>query len=314
LDNCVSHILSINKKDIVIQRGNFSTWLHNKELQDNFELSKNERLKKEIKRLEQSAGEKASWSFAIEATKLSAVDRGFVGAKAAKMMKRSKSIEARQNKAIVEKSKLLKNIETADALKISQIEYHTNKYLSFENLSISYEDKVVCQNISFTINKGDRIALQGKNGSGKTSILKLICDEDISYSGYFSKGSHLSISYIPQDVSYLAGNLSDFIQKHNIDESLFKSILRKLDFSRNQFDKDLSEYSLGQKKKVLISKSLSENTNLLVWDEPLNYIDIISRMQIENLILDYCPTILFVEHDKTFCENVASKYLNLDNI
>lgn len=77
------------------------------------------------------------------------------------------------------------------------------------------------------------------------------------------------------------------------------------------FDKRLESYSEGQKKKVLISKSLSEQAHLYIWDEPLNYIDILSRKQIEDLILKYKPTIIFVEHDIKFIENVATKVINL---
>ena len=109
----------------------------------------------------------------------------------------------------------------------------------------------------------------------------------------------------------LQGGLSKFIKDNSIDESLFKAILRKLDFSRVQFEKDMSEFSDGQKKKVLIAKSLSEKAHLLVWDEPLNYIDVISRIQIENVILEYEPTILFVEHDGAFCEMVGTKMIEL---
>lgn len=92
---------------------------------------------------------------------------------------------------------------------------------------------------------------------------------------------------------------------------MFKSILRKLDFSRVQFEKDISAFSGGQKKKVLIAKSLSEKVHLHIWDEPLNFIDIISRMQIEELLLEYTPTILFVEHDSEFCNNIATKIIQL---
>ena len=309
LDSCVSHILSINKKNIEIQRGNFSSWLVNKELQDNYELAENERLKKDIKRLKESARIKAEWSDRVEATKIGfgACDRGNIGHKAAKMMKRSKSIEARQHKAIDEKSQLLKNIDRADSLKITQLDYHSNHFVTMENLSISYGDNIVCRNISFSIEKGDRIALLGRNGTGKSSILKMICGEDINHTGNYNKGSQLVISYVPQDTSYLKGSLSSFIHENQLDESLFKAILRKLDFSRTQFEKDLSEYSGGQKKKVLIAKCLTEKAHLLIWDEPLNFVDIISRIQIENLILNYAPTIIFVEHDMSFCENIATK-------
>ena len=70
-------------------------------------------------------------------------------------------------------------------------------------------------------------------------------------------------------------------------------------------------FAVGSGKKVLIAKSLCEKAHLHIWDEPMNYIDVISRMQIENLLLEYAPTILFVEHDKTFCENVATKTVAL---
>lgn len=81
---------------------------------------------------------------------------------------------------------------------------------------------------------------------------------------------------------------------------LFKAILRKLDFSREQFDKDLETYSEGQKKKVLLAKSLCQPAHLYVWDEPLNFIDVLSRVQIEDLLLASRPTLLFVEHDRAF--------------
>lgn len=93
--------------------------------------------------------------------------------------------------------------------------------------------------------------------------------------------------------------------------TLFKTILRKLDFSRIQFEKDMNNYSLGQKKKVLIAQSLCEKSNLMIWDEPLNYIDIFSRMQIENLLSEFKPTMIFVEHDKIFCDSIANKTIHI---
>ena len=99
--------------------------------------------------------------------------------------------------------------------------------------------------------------------------------------------------------------------EYGIEESLFKALLRKLDLEREQFEKDVSFYSAGQKKKVLLAKSLCERAHLYVWDEPLNYIDVLSRVQIEELLLKYRPTILFVEHDAAFVENVATKVIEM---
>lgn len=98
---------------------------------------------------------------------------------------------------------------------------------------------------------------------------------------------------------------------NNLDRSLFCTILRQLDLGQEQFDKKLESYSEGQKKKVLLATSLLTPAHLYIWDEPLNYIDIFSRMQLERLILKYEPTMLFVEHDRKFCEKIATKVVEL---
>jgi lincosamide and streptogramin A transport system ATP-binding/permease protein len=320
LDNCINHVLSINKTNIEIQRGNFSSWLVNKERQDNFELAENERLKKDIKKLERAARQTSEWADKVEASKIGKgrkytegfIDnRAYVGEKSRRMQQRRKNLERRQHSAIDEKAELLKNIESTDSIKIYQTPYHTNRLVSLSDVSLFYGEKEVCQNVSFTIEQGDRIALSGKNGSGKTTILKMICGEDISYTGDFYRGSRLEISYVSQDTSLLAGNLSDYAEQYGIDESVFKAILRKLDFSRRQFEKDMRDFSGGQKKKVLVARSLCEKAHLHIWDEPLNFIDVISRMQIEELLLKFTPTILFVEHDSAFCDNIATKKVEL---
>lgn len=313
LDHCIDHILSINKTNIEIQKGNFSSWWHNKQLQDNFEIGKNEKLQRDIKKLSAAAKRSADWSDKVEQSKVGshAFDRGYIGHKAAKMMKRSKAIEIRRQNMLEEKSTLLKNIETADNLSIEPMAYHTNRLLEMDHFSVLYRDKTVCENVGFTVNRGDRIAVCGRNGSGKSSILKLLIGEDISFSGHLRMGSNLIISYIPQDTSFLKGNLKAFAEDNHLDESLFKAILRKLDFSRVQFEKDMSDFSGGQKKKVLIAKSLSQKAHLYVWDEPLNFIDVISRMQIEDLILAHNPTMLFVEHDSSFVQAVSTKRVML---
>lgn len=83
--------------------------------------------------------------------------------------------------------------------------------------------------------------------------------------------------------------------------------------SSSEFEKDIREFSEGQKKKVLIAKSITESANIYIWDEPLNYIDILTRIQIEEAILKYKPTLIFVEHDETFVKNIATKTICLDN-
>ena len=114
-----------------------------------------------------------------------------------------------------------------------------------------------------------------------------------------------------QDTAALKGDVTSFCKEHNLDLSLFCAILRQLDFERTQFLKDMAEYSEGQKKKVVLAASLLTPAHLYIWDEPLNYIDVFSRMQIEKLLLEYQPTLLFVEHDIRFREKIATKVIEL---
>lgn len=317
LDNCVDHILAINKTNIVVCKGNFSQWWENKERQDSSELAENEKLKGDIKRMAVSAKRTSDWSDSIEKSKKgttnsgSKLDKGYVGHKAAKMMKRAKNIEARQNEKIEQKSTLLKNIETADSLKIKPINFYNDTLAEFVDVAVFYGGKTVLDKVNFKICQGDRIALKGKNGCGKSSLIKLLCGEDITHTGELRKSDRLIISYVSQITDNLYGNLSAFTDNHGIDESLFKAILRKLDFTREQFDNNIEDFSGGQKKKVLIAKSLCEKAHLYVWDEPLNFIDVISRMQIEELLLRFQPTIIFVEHDRTFVGNIATRVIEL---
>lgn len=313
LDLVVDHIVSINKNSIEIQKGNFSTWQENKDRNDNFEINQNNKLKKEIGKLEVSFKRTAKWSDDVEKSKIGThvYDRGAVGHKAAKMMKRAKSIENRKESLIEDKKMLLKNIERTDALKVIPLNYHKDVLFSLEDVSIVYGNNILVENINFSINKGDRIAIRGKNGSGKTSLLKILIKENNNYKGNINSGSGIKISYISQDTSFLNGSFNDFINSENIDETLFKVLLAKLDFNQNMYDKKLENLSDGQKKKVLIAKSLLTSAHIYIWDEPLNFIDIISRIQIENLILEYNPTMLFIEHDLIFSNTIATKVIEL---
>lgn len=316
LDNCVDHILSINRANIEIQQGNFSSWYENKIRQDNFELNENDKLKKDISRLQESSKRTAEWSNRIEKSKYNMtwdgpIDKGFIGHKSAKMMKRSKATQQRMEKEINEKSKLLKNIEELEFLKLNPLKNRKGHLIEVHNLSIYYGDRKILSNISFYLDDGNRIQIKGKNGSGKSSIIKLLLGEDISYNGELYVQSNLKISYVSQETSNLSGSLSSFIKYNNIDETLLKAILRKMDFDREQFNKSIDSYSEGQKKKLLLAKSICEQANIYIWDEPLNYIDIFTRMQLEKLIEEYQLTMIFVEHDEMFSNKIATNIINL---
>lgn len=316
LDGCVDHMMAINKSGVEVVSGNFSSWWENKSRKDAFEQTQNDRLQKEMGRLKQAAERTTAWSDKVESTKTGSrnsglrPDRGYIGHRSAKMMQRSKAIDQRRQRAIEEKEGLLQDIERADALKLHPLTAR-GRLLDVKDVVLSYGEKTVCGPLTFSVEPGDRVALAGGNGCGKSTLLKFLCGEDISHTGGLTRLSGLTISTVPQDASGLRGSLRDFARESQVDETLLLAILRKLDLSRAQFEKNLSDWSAGQRKKALLARSLCQSAHLYVWDEPLNYIDVWSRMQVEELLRTFRPTMLFVEHDGAFRRNIATATVEL---
>ena len=228
------------------------------------------------------------------------------------MMKSSKTLEQRIDKAIDEKTNLLKNIDRNDKLKIIPLMSNRNPLTYLNNLQIKYNNEPIFNSITFEVNNGDRVAIVGKNGAGKSSILKLLLGENLQYSGDFKVANDLRISYVSQTTDFLKGTLKSYALENHIDESIFKAMLVKMGFSQEDFDTEIQNMSEGQKKKVLIAQSISEQAHIYIWDEPLNYIDILTREQIEDAILTYKPTLIFVEHDERFIEKIATKVMKIE--
>ena len=316
LDGCVDHVMALNRTGVEVQSGNFSSWWENKRRRDEFEQARNEHLQKEVGRLRQAAAQTSRWSDQVEATKKGTrtgglrPDRGYIGHKSAKMMQRAKSIEDRRQRALEEKAGLLKDLERAEALKLRPLTAR-GRLLDARELSLFYGERRVCGPLDFRLEPGRRIALDGGNGCGKSTLLKFLLGEEIASQGTLVKLSGLTVSYVPQDTSHLRGRLRDYIRRTGAEEPLLLAILRKLDFPREQFEKNMEDWSAGQRKKVLIARSLCESAHLYIWDEPLNYIDVWSRMQIEELLLAFQPTMLFVEHDETFRQGVATETITI---
>lgn len=333
MDGCVNHVLVINKTNIEVQQGNFSSWWENKRKQDTYELAENERLKKDIKRLTESARKTKQRADNIESTKIGAKSekyeksintRAYIGEKSRKMQMQRKNLERRQEKELEEKSGLLKNIEEVSDLKLFPLKHYKEKLVIVEDCAIAYsENNLTVSSVNFEVQRGERVFLQGKNGCGKSSIIKAILQQAgakeflnensqlILKQGKIELPNEIMISYCSQDTSMLCGTIKEYAAQNKIDETLFMALLRKLDFSRVQFEKRIEDYSGGQKKKVLLAGSLCKQAHLYIWDEPLNFIDVFSRMQIEELILKFKPTMILVEHDKTFIEHTATKIIEL---
>ena len=330
LDSCIDHVLALERNQIEVEKGNFTSWWENKQRRDQYEISENEKLKQEIKKMEESARKASAWAEKAENTKIGfnplkehdrfLDTRAYIGEKARRMQQRRKNLERRQQTAIREKEQLLKNLEQPAQLRLTPLTHHKETYIRIKDASVSYGSHQVIRNFSMELKRGERILLQGKNGCGKSSILKMILrdagmrlprEKDFCVQGQHELAAGLEISYINQDTSFLRGSLDAYMERESLDGSLFRAILRKLDFERIQFEKPMEEYSEGQKKKVLIASSLLKPAHLYIWDEPMNYIDIFSRMQIEELILEYEPTMLLVEHDRDFGNRCATQVITI---
>ena len=192
--------------------------------------------------------------------------------------------------------------------------------------TLAYPGKTALEDFTFCLKRGEKVFLQGRNGCGKSSVLKAVISQALAASGRgctleaaapeiaggcLNTAAGLVISYVPQDASFLQGNLREFAGKQGIDETIFFTLLRKLDFSREHLEHEMQNLSAGQKKKVLLAQSLCKRAHLYIWDEPFNYIDVFSRMQIEELIRNSEFTLLAVEHDRVFCRNIAGREVKL---
>lgn len=327
LDACIDHVLVLNRQTIEVQSGNFSSWWENKRRKDQFVQAENEKHLREIGKLRQTARRAAGWADKNESTKIGfdpvkepdrcKGTRPYIGAKTKKMQSRVTQFKRRMEREIEEKEGLLADLEKPVDLKLMPLEHHKKTLVHVRNYELQFMDgaEPLFTGLTFQIEQGDRIALHGGNGCGKSTLIKRILLEagagepglSVRENGVCETASGLVISYIDQDTSMLGGTISEFCRARELEESLFCAVLRQLDMERVQFSKHLEDYSEGQKKKVLIAASLLTPAHLYVWDEPLNYIDVFSRMQIEKLLLDYQPTMLFVEHDMRFREKIASK-------
>ena len=333
LDACIDHVLVLNRASIEVQTGNFSSWWTNKEKADKNAEAENEKHTREIEKLEAAADRADRWAKQNENTKIGfnpikehdrcKDTRAYIGAKTKKMQKRVKAYEKRIGLEIEEKEGLLKDIEETVDLKLMPLRYHKDRLIWARDFSLKYCGSAsdVIKNVTFEIKNGDRIVFDGRNGCGKTSLIKAILNcnrgvdessHDYETSGILEVPRNLIISYISQDTSYLKGNLKDLAEERKLDYTLLLSLLRQLDFDRTLFEKNMEQYSEGQKKKVLIASSLLTHAHLYIWDEPLNYIDVYTRMQIEKLILAFKPTMLLVEHDVRFKENIATSVFRMD--
>lgn len=190
-----------------------------------------------------------------------------------------------------------------------------NDVLKLEKLTVGYPGKRVAADISFRVIKGDSVALVGPNGIGKSTLLKTIIKKFPALSGKVQYGSNLSIGYYDQEQAELTSSkrvLNELWDDYPLkNEKEIRTALGNFLFSGDDVLKIVSTLSGGEKARLALSKLMLQKANLLILDEPTNHLDIDSKEVLENALIDYPGTILFVSHDRYFINRIATKVLEL---
>lgn len=321
LDHCTDHTLVITRTGIELVNATFSTWWDNNEQRMQSEQARNAQLKKEMGSIETAMKKNASWSGKAEGYKNRAhapskvaedhFRRVYEAKKASKLMSLAKNLENRNEKKLQEKQLLLKDLEREQTLKITGSEHHDRKPVILKDVSVLRYGEPVAGGISLTIERGQKISLQGPNGCGKSTLIKYLAgvtdEEGITVEGDVHIAKDLKISYVGQDTSSLKGSLYEICEERGADKTQFSTILVKMGFTGEMLYRDVDALSLGQKKFVMLALSLCEKADVYLWDEPLNYIDVYMRKEIERLVKESDVTMLFVEHDRAFAQAVADE-------
>ena len=313
LDACTDHTLALRKQDATVTLGNWSNWAAEEAKRTLHEQRRHDNLNQEIAHLENTARQRRSDAGKKEKEKYGGgvIDKGFVGHRAAKQMKRALVAERRIRQQVEEKSGLLGHVEKSRSLVIGTHSRSSRDPLVINNLNVSFGDQAIIREFSLNIATGERIAVTGPNGCGKSTLLKAILGS-LDHTGIIQRNE--AISAAAQTPAWHTGFLSDLVRENGFDETRFRQFLGILDVRGEIFEAPLETFSAGQLKKVELVRSILTDAGLLLWDEPMNYLDVDSRSLIETAILEGQPTMLVIEHDRRFIDTIATRVVTLEEL
>ncbi|WP_250675017.1 ABC-F family ATP-binding cassette domain-containing protein [Paraclostridium ghonii] len=296
LDQVVNRVFEIHNKKLKTYNGNYSKFIELSKTEKELEVKKYEDQQKEIKKQEES----------IE--RLKAYGRE-------KHLKRARS-----------KEKMLDKVDALDKpdvfRKKASIAFNPstssgNDVLQVENLSMGYGERVLFKDIDFNIYRGEKVALIGSNGIGKSTLFKIIMDEIVPLTGTTKLGTNVHVDYFHQEQKTL--NLDNTIideiwnDHPTLNQTTLRNMLGSFLFEDEEVFKKISTLSGGERARVAILKLILSNANFLLLDEPTNHLDIDSKEVLEEALLNYTGTLFTISHDRYFLNTVVDKILLLDS-
>jgi ATP-binding cassette subfamily F protein 3 len=293
LDKVVTKIVEIDHRKAQTYLGNYTDYVYKKSMQQNALLKAYSNQQKEIKHQEEVI------------TKLRSFNRE-------KSIRRAESREKMLDK-IERIERPTENTEMYFSLEPRIIS--GNDVLSVEGLSKSYGNLNLFSNINFDIKRGEKVAIIGNNGTGKTTILKIITGSVAADAGDTQLGSKVQIGYYDQEMQLLDPNKTLFDELQDtyphLDNTTVRNILAAFLFTEDDVFKQIKDISGGERGRVSLAKLMLSEANFLILDEPTNHLDISSKEILENVVNSYTGTILYVSHDRYFINKTATRILDL---
>lgn len=324
LDTAAEHLIALNPDTVEHHRLRYSRWREAMASRLAAQQRTNADLKKDIRRLDAAAGARRAGALAREADKTAGgrrrlpservSDRGFVGARAARQMKRALAAEHRAEQAAAERRETLTDTEKVYPLKLAAPRPPPSRngvLVRASNLSV-VRDGPLFTPVSFSVRPGERVAILGANGSGKTSLFDAIAGQPLHLTGELEIPKRLEISRVCQVPRWREGSLRARLDEAGLDEGDFRQIMAALGVRGPVLDQPLESLSQGQLKKVELARSIGEAAHLLLWDEPLNYVDVDTRERLEDVLSAARSAMMFVEHDARFVERLATRTVRLE--
>jgi ATPase subunit of ABC transporter with duplicated ATPase domains len=292
LDRVANKIIEIESDGVQIYNGGYSKYVAEKELRFLQAVKEYESQQKKIKKMEDQIQRYRIWGEMRDSDK---------------MYKRAKELEKRLEK-IDKINRPVVDKKTAH-FEINGIERTGKEVIKVENASKSYDNKKLFTDVNFTLYYSDSMCILGENGTGKSTILKIIIDEIKSDGGKVKIGSKVKIGYLPQEVSFDREDVAIvdyFSYYYNISLGEARKELANILFMGDDVYKHISTLSGGEKSRLKLGMLIYEKVNTLILDEPTNHLDIDSREVLEENLINYEGTILFVSHDRYFVDKIAT--------